>query len=100
MNKETDINAVIERVEKMEGYYDEIQHSLHCSADLLDTDSEISIMLEKLIDYYENGQWLSDYECDERGELPACMKRGVLSEDGVYNLISDIMAFRNVPDDV
>lgn len=40
-----------------------------------------------LTDYYENGQWLHDYELDEQGLLPANLKRGVLSQDAVYNLL-------------
>ena len=42
----------------------------------------------ELRDYYENGQWLLDYEADERGELPANLKRGVLSQDGLWNLLA------------
>ena len=46
--------------------------------------------LQKLIAYYESPEWRSDFESDERGELPKGLKRGVLSEDGIYNLITDI----------
>ena len=37
--------------------------------------------------YYSGGQWLADYEADERGELPRDLKRGVLSQDGLYDLL-------------
>lgn len=40
--------------------------------------------------YMDSGQWLRDYEADERGELPKDMPRGVLSQDGLYNLLCDI----------
>ena len=46
--------------------------------------------LQKLIAYYESPNWRSDYESDERGELPKGLKRGVLSEDGIYNLLTEI----------
>ena len=42
----------------------------------------------ELREYYENGQWLRDYEADERGELPGGLKRGVLSQDGLWNLLA------------
>ena len=42
----------------------------------------------ELREYYENGQWLLDYEADERGELPATLKRGVLSQDGLWGLLA------------
>jgi hypothetical protein len=43
-----------------------------------------------LKDYYENGLWLHDYELDEKGLLPRELKRGVLSQDAVYNLLEQI----------
>ena len=49
-----------------------------------------TITLSQLVllrDYYENGVWLADYERDERGELPPGLKRGVLSQDGLYDLL-------------
>jgi hypothetical protein len=42
---------------------------------------------KKLSDYYGSTRWMSDYEADEAGKLPADLKRGVLSEDAVYDLI-------------
>ena len=42
----------------------------------------------ELREYYENGQWLLDYEADERGELPGGLKRGILSQDGLWNLLA------------
>ena len=41
----------------------------------------------ELREYYESGQWLQDYEADERGELPRDLKRGVLSQDGLWELL-------------
>ncbi|MBR1848500.1 MAG: DUF4298 domain-containing protein [Lachnospiraceae bacterium] len=37
--------------------------------------------------YYTSGLWKEDFVADEEGQLPADLKRGVLSEDGIYNLI-------------
>lgn len=44
----------------------------------------------ELVRYYEGGQWLRDYELDEQGLLPQDLKRGVLSQDGVYNLLENL----------
>lgn len=41
----------------------------------------------KLNDYLDSGQWLSDFKADERGEIRRELPRGVLSEDGLYNVI-------------
>ena len=43
----------------------------------------------ELASYYESDLWMEDYEADEAGELPADVKRGVLSEDGLYNLLAE-----------
>ncbi len=41
---------------------------------------------EILSSYYET-LWRDDFEADEKGLIPNDMKRGVLSEDGLYNLL-------------
>ncbi len=40
-----------------------------------------------LEEYYTSLIWISDFEADEAGELPDNLKRGVLSEDDVYNVL-------------
>ena len=67
----------IERVKKYERLFDEVQAK---------RDPEKLRLLEN---YYTSGEWLEDYEADERGELPADLKRGVLSQDALYDLLSD-----------
>ena len=64
---------IIERIQYMEALYD-----------LALQTGEIS---GELVDYYESGQWLKDYEADERGELPRDLKRGVLSQDSLWELL-------------
>ncbi|MBR3025970.1 MAG: DUF4298 domain-containing protein [Oscillospiraceae bacterium] len=44
-------------------------------------------MLKQLSDYYESSAWKRDFAADEKGLLPKDLKRGVLSEDGIYNLL-------------
>lgn len=41
---------------------------------------------EKLLRYYGSRQWMRDFEADEAGRLPEDLKRGVLSEDAVWDL--------------
>ena len=45
--------------------------------------------LRILEDYYENGLWRLDFETDERGLLPRGLKRGVLSEDALWDVLRD-----------
>ena len=72
----------------MESVFDEVQNALAEGVDI--EDALLQEKIEILIQYYESEQWKNDYSADERGELPADLKRGVLSEDGVYNLLNDI----------
>ena len=50
-------------------------------------------LLRQLEDYMEQ-DWMADYEADEAGELPKNLKRGVLSQDGLYNLLFDARQLR------
>lgn len=84
------LQKTIERITLMEFYFDTIQKALEINPDFLKKEAPAGIMLQELTEYYENGQWMSDYEADEAGLLPSDLKRGVLSEDGVYNLLFDI----------
>ena len=40
--------------------------------------------------YYGSEVWKQDFADDEAGRLPTDLKRGVLSEDGIWNLLSDV----------
>lgn len=72
----------VERIMKMEEIFDSLLAAENIGENKED--------LRALAEYYDSGLWLSDYEADERGELPRDLKRGVLSEDGVYNLLGRI----------
>ena len=42
-----------------------------------------------LDEYYGSDMWRQDLADDEAGLLPEGLKRGVLSEDGIWNMLSD-----------
>ena len=67
----------IERVEKYERLYD---------AAAAAHDPEALALLET---YCTSSEWREDYEADERGELPPDLKRGVLSQDALYDLLEE-----------
>ena len=84
------LHETIDRITKMEFYFDTIQKALEINPALLQKEAPAGIMLQELADYYESGQWLADFEADEAGLLPSDLKRGNLSEDGIYNLLFEI----------
>ena len=55
----------------------------------LDKYIEAQQYIAALSDYCGSDEWKQDYADDEAGLLPADLKRGVLSEDGIWNLLAD-----------
>ena len=45
--------------------------------------------IAELSAYYGSAEWHDDREADERGELPADLLRGVLSEDACYKVLTE-----------
>ena len=70
-----------ERIAHMETLLDRVT-----SADRYD---RVLPELNTLYGYYFSPLWLSDYEADESGLLPHALKRGVLAQDTLYNLLTD-----------
>lgn len=82
-------HKVIARIENMEWCFDTVQAAFKRDAAAARRSPLCWALVRTLLRYYEGGQWLADYALDEAGLLPADLKRGVLSEDGVYNFLID-----------
>ena len=50
--------------------------------------------LRELEKYYTGSEWKEDFEADEAGLLPAGLKRGVLSEDGIDHVLERFRELR------
>lgn len=59
--------------------------------DLALTKEATSAEIKTLEEYYTGADWKHDLALDETGLLPANLKRGVLSEDGLYDLLEDMI---------
>lgn len=79
----------IERIERMEQYLDASAAAIRTLSEALDAYEQTEKGLQKLCDYYGSTRWMKDFEDDENGKLPKELKRGVLSEDAVYDLITE-----------
>ena len=53
--------------------------------------------LKELEEYYTSPQWQEDYAADESGLLPADLKRGVLSQDGISDLLDRFSDLKKKP---
>ena len=79
----------IERIRDMESCLDASEKAIRELSEVLSAYEEAQLQYRKLSDYYGSDQWMQDYADDEAGKLPRDLKRGVLSEDGVYDLITE-----------
>ena len=79
----------IERIEKMEKLMDDSILAIRELEKSFNRYLRAQKKIDELSDYYFSRQWRKDYEDDEKGKLPQELKRGVLSEDGLYNMFID-----------
>ena len=79
----------IERIRDMESCLDASEKAIRELSEVLSAYEEAQLQYRKLSDYYGSDQWMQDYADDEAGKPPRDLKRGVLSEDGVYDLITE-----------
>ena len=84
MNNPEDL---LSRVREMEERYDRLTRVITSLEDALAAYARVRPDLEALREYLDSGQCKADFEADEAGEIPAGVKRGVLSEDGLYDLL-------------
>lgn len=82
-------SAQVERIEKMEKLMDESAAAIKQMEKSLNSFRRAQKKIDELADYYFSKQWRKDFEDDEKGKFSQELKRGVLSEDGIYNLLSD-----------
>ena len=75
------------RIELMEAVLCEGEELLEKLGEDLNAYSAMLERLQSLENYYGSEEWHYDYDCDRAGLLPPTLKRGVLSEDAVYDLL-------------
>ena len=84
------IKFAISRIIKMEKFFDDLRFSFEKSKEEFYKNKNLQKKLKVLTNYYENGKWLKDYQLDEENLLPKNLKRGILSQDGIYNFLSEV----------
>ena len=79
----------IERITQMEACLDASEQAIRELSEALSAFEEVQTKYRQLSDYYGSDQWMQDYEDDEAGKLPKELKRGVLSQDAVFDLLTE-----------
>ena len=86
----------IERITYMEKLFDKSEEVVSRLEQALEDFAAIAPAIAELEAYYTSPQWRKDFEADEAGKLPKDLKRGVLSEDGVWNLLGEYKRLSSV----
>ena len=82
--------AQIERIMRMEEDFDCLQAMVLEYPHGITENAQLMQRVQRLSGYYQSGLWMLDFITDEQGGLPSDLKRGVLSEDGIHNLLDQI----------
>ena len=84
LNLSSDLRERILRINEMDMRLNRISAWLtHFNTDENVIREDVRILDE----YYRSPLWRSDFEADEAGKLPKELSRGVLSEDGIFNVL-------------
>jgi len=79
----------IERIRLMEQHLERAASTTMNLSAALDQYEEAQDVLKALGEYYGSDEWKQDFADDEAGRLPKDLKRGVLSEDALWNLLEE-----------
>ena len=79
----------IARIRQMERHLDKALAAVKRLEAALDKYQAVQEDIVALDEYYGSELWRQDLADDEAGRLPEGLKRGVLSEDGIWNLLTD-----------
>lgn len=78
-----------ERIAYYEKILDRTADAIRNLEAALDEYEAICPLLPELERYYTGPEWKADFDVDAAGTLPRDLKRGVLSEDGIDDVLSD-----------
>jgi len=79
----------IERIKQMEACLEQASAAVKELSAALEQYEEAREAIKTLDKYLGSKQWKLDCKADEDGKLPKDLKRGVLSEDGIWNMLEE-----------
>ena len=87
-----------EQLRRIEGMEEKLNRSLAAVRALgmaMEAYEKVLEDIRILEEYLSTPEWRADFEADEAGLLPPELRRGVLSEDGIYHLLEENGEVRN-----
>lgn len=91
-----DYTAIGRRVDAMSEAFEKAERAVCSLKESLEAFRGIEDTVAELDGYMRSGQWLEDYEADEAGKLPGDIRRGVLSQDALYDLLQEYDSVRRL----
>lgn len=85
----------LQRIRQMERHLVRAASALKRLSSALDKYDEAKADIAALASYYGSNDWKQDFADDEAGRLPKDLKRSVLSEDGIWNLLEEHRELQN-----
>lgn len=78
-----------ERIRAMEQALNEAVPAVEQLRAALEAYKSVQPQLKALAEYYQSPLWMRDYDADQAGLLPPQLRRGVLTEDALWDLLGD-----------
>lgn len=85
----------LQRISRIEQLFDRASEAVTELSAALEKYQAAQEAIATLSAYYGSDEWKQDFSDDEAGLLPADLKRGVLSEDGIWNLLAEVRELDN-----
>lgn len=82
-------NKQINRIETMENHLDRLTAAAKSLEGALEEYAAAQESFTALNEYLGSEQWNKDFNDSNEGRLPADLKCGVLSEDGIWDVLTD-----------
>ena len=79
----------IRRIREMEAALNEARAAVRGFDEAMERYAAAQEAVRKLSAYYGSEDWKADFAADEAGELPRDLPRGVLSEDGIWDVLEE-----------
>ena len=81
------VESIPQHIYQMEAILDTAQQKMDALEQRIADYKEYQTKIQELEAYYTSQQWKDDFAMDKEGKFPKRLKRGVLSEDGIYNML-------------
>lgn len=79
--------SIPQHIYQMEAILDTAQQKMDALEQRIADYKAFQAKIQELEAYYTSQQWKDDFAMDEEGKFPKKLKKGVLSEDGIYNML-------------